>query len=294
MPDSNPPDTQLKLDRPKTPPPFTPGAPSFAGKDVDFGTLMPQAEPEPSVEAGVDLSGKAKILFAAGRGKTGKTTLLRWIAEMSQAQGGQAVLADIDPSNASFSRYFHDVARPSTDNPAAVTRWLQQLIEHCITHQQSAIVDLGGGDTTLRTLACEMPDLGAYIEAAGLAPVMLYLLGTQPEDLTPAITLQSRGFGTKAQALILNEVAIDQGFTRAEAFDRITRADGFVSLARSSVRVWMPRLHAADAIESRQCLFFEARDGKALPPLGVFERGRVRAWLYMMERRFTGISTWIP
>jgi hypothetical protein len=294
MPDSNPSDLPLKLDRPKTPPPFTPGAPAFAGKEMDFETLAPQTEAEPGVEAGADLTGKAKILFAAGRGKTGKTTLLRWIAEMSQARGGQAVLADIDPSNASFSRYFHDVARPPTDNPAAVARWLQQLIEHCIMHQQSAIVDLGGGDTTLRTLAGDMPELGAYIEAAGLAPVMLYLLGTQPEDLTPAITLQSRGFGTKAQALILNEFAIDPGFTRAEAFDRITRTDGFVKLAQSSVRVWMPRLHAADAIESRQCLFFEARDGKVLPPLGVFERGRVRAWLHMMEQRFAGISSWIP
>jgi hypothetical protein len=64
MPDSNPPNAPLKSDQPKTPPPFTPGTPSFAGKDVDFGTLTPQAEPEPSVEAGVDLSGKAKILFA--------------------------------------------------------------------------------------------------------------------------------------------------------------------------------------------------------------------------------------
>jgi hypothetical protein len=295
MPDANPDDTQLKLERPsKVPTPFTPGADRFEGKEIDFTGLAPHAEAEPEIENGIDLRGKTKILFAAGRGKTGKTTLLRWIAEMSEARKSQTILADIDPSNASFSRYFNDVARPATDHPASVARWLQQLIEHCITHRQSAIVDLGGGDTTLRTLAGEMPDLGAYIEAAGLVPVMLYLLGTQPEDLTPAVTLHGRGFTTKAQALALNEFAIDQGLTRSEAFDRITRVESFVKLAKSSVRVWMPRLFAAEAIESRQCRFFEARDGKVVPPLGIFDGARLRAWLNTMDRRFAGIMSWIP
>lgn len=294
MPDVNPDDAQLRLDQPKSPAVFKPGVERIDGRDGDVHSLIPQAEPEPEIETGMDLSGKAKIIFAAGRGKTGKTTLLRWIAEMSEVRKGEAILADIDPSNASFSRYFHDVARPPTDHPAGVARWLQQLIEHCIAHQRSAIVDLGGGDTTLRTLAGEMPDLGAAIEAAGLAPVMLYLLGTQPEDLAPAVTLQSRGFITKAQALILNEVTIDQGLTRAEAFDRITSIESFGRLAKSSVRIWMPRLFAADAIEARQCRFLEARDGKTVPPLGIFDRTRVRAWLLAMDQRFSGIRSWIP
>jgi hypothetical protein len=93
------------------------------------------------------------------------------------------------------------------------------------------------------------------------------LLGTQPEDLTPAVTLHGRGFTTKAQALVLNEFAIDQGLIRSDAFDRITRVESFVKLAKSSVRVWMPRLFAAEAIESRQCRFFEGRDGKVVPPV---------------------------
>ena len=127
---------------------FTPRAGSVSGKEVDFGALAPQTEPEPTIIEGIDLAGATKIVFAAGRGKTGKTTLLRWIAETSIQCGSAPILADIDPSNASFSRYFDDVARPETDNPAGVARWLQQLIEHCVAEHQSAIVDLGGGDTT--------------------------------------------------------------------------------------------------------------------------------------------------
>ena len=278
----------------KTPAPFKPGVTTFKGKNVDFGGLAPLTEAEPTIAQGVDLSGKTKIVFAAGRGKTGKTTLLRWVAETSFQRGSTPILADIDPSNASFSRYFDDVARPETDSPAGVARWLQQLIEHCVSEHQSAIVDLGGGDTTLRTLATEMPGLANAMEGAGVAPVILYLLGAQAEDLTPALTLSARGFAPKAQALVLNEIAIDAGTTRTEAFGRLTSMPGFIELAKTSVPVWMPRLFAAEAIEARQCRFFDARDGKVTPPLGLFDGGRLRAWLDAMNRRLAGVSSWIP
>ena len=276
------------------PAPFNPSTKAPVGKPMDLQGMAPKTEPEPELEQGIDLAGKPKIVFAAGRGKTGKTTLLRWIAETSAARGGRPILADIDPSNASFSRYFDKVARPDTDNPAGVTRWLQALIEHCATERQSAIVDLGGGDTTLRSLASEMPNLSAAMEGAGLAPVMLYLLGTQPEDLLPALTLSERGFRPQAQALILNEVAIDAGTTRAAAFERITTLPAFTELAKTGVRAFMPRLFSAEAIEMRQCRFFAARDGQVTPPLGIFDAARLRAWLEAMDRRFAGISSWIP
>jgi hypothetical protein len=293
MPDITPEKGAPKAETPKAVP-FKPGANKFSGRDIDFDSLAPKAESEPSIERGIDLAGKTKIVFAAGRGKTGKTTLLRWFAEMSAERNGNVILADIDPSNASFSKYFSDVARPETDNPAGVARWLQQLIEHCIEQHTSAIVDLGGGDTTLRTLASEMPSLATQIESSGLVPVMLYMLGTQPEDLTPARTLSARGFTSKAQALILNEYAIEAGSTRGEAFDRITNLPTFLDMAKSSVRVWMPRLFPAEAIEARECRFLDARDGKVTPPLGLFDAARLKAWLEAMNRRFAGVASWIP
>jgi hypothetical protein len=280
--------------QPKQFAPYKPGTTRYTGKDVSFADLAPQVEPEPDIETGINLTGKTKIIFAAGRGKTGKTTLLRWVAEKSARRGSMPILADIDPSNASFSRYFENVARPDNDNPAGVARWLQDLIEHCVAAKQSAVIDLGGGDTTLRTLATEMPGLSAQIEAAGIVPVMLYMLGTQPEDMTPALTLTERGFATTAQALVFNEVAIDAGATRSLAFGRILNSPSLLKLARSSITIWMPRLFAAEAIESRLCGFHDARDIRVEPPLGVFDSARVRAWLETMDRRFAGIESWIP
>jgi hypothetical protein len=273
--------------------PFKPGAapPAPAGSLGKFG---PALKDEPPIEKGIDLSGKPKIIFAAGRGKTGKTTLLRWLQEVSIHHGGDAVLADVDPTNATFSQYFEGVQRPEVEDAAGVTAWLAGLIDHCITEKYSAIIDLGGGDTTLRALATEMPGLASEIEAAGLAPVMLYLVGTQPEDLTPAITLTARGFTAKAQALVFNEYAIPAGQTRQQAFQRLALTPEYPDLLEKSIALWMPKLHAADAVESRTAGFFDTRDNKVEPPVGLIDRTRIRAWLDKMDLRFSGISSWIP
>ena len=293
----------MSEDKPQTPAspikpsgatPYRPSAVKFTSPRADIISLAPPQEPEPEIEQGVDLSRQAKIIFAAGRGKTGKTTLLRWLTETSIRNGGAPILADVDPSNATFSAYFDDVARPNTDNPAGVTAWLQELIEYCVTERHSALIDLGGGDTTLRSLAAEMPGLAAHIEASGMAPVMFHLTGPQPEDLLPALTLAARGFTPTAQALVFNEYAIEPGSTRERAFSRLTASSAYGSLAKACVKLWMPRLHAAEAVESRQCSFVAARDGTITPPLGLFDAARVRVWLDTMDRRFAGVRSWIP
>jgi hypothetical protein len=278
----------------KTKAPFRPGSGLNLTHARSLSGLAPVTQDDPTIEKGIDLSGKPKIIFAAGRGKTGKTTLLRWVQEVSLARGGDAILADVDPTNATFSLYFEDVQRPEVDDAAGVTVWLSELIDYCINERRSAIIDLGGGDTTLRALATEMPDLVSEIEAAGLAPVVLYLVGTQPEDLAPAVTLTQRGFTACAQALVFNEFAVSAGQSRKQAFGRVTGLEEHDQLMDNSIALWMPRLFAADAIESRRARFFDARDGKVMPPIGTLDRSRIKAWLEKMNERFAGIASWIP
>jgi hypothetical protein len=123
---------------------------------------------------------------------------------------------------------------------------------------------------------------------------MFHLTGPQPEDLLPALTLAARGFTPIAQALVFNEYAIEPGSTRERAFARLIASDAYASLAETCVKLWMPRLHAAEAVEARQCSFAAARDGINIPPLGLFDAARVRVWLDSMERRFAGVRSWIP
>jgi hypothetical protein len=263
--------------------------------DVNPFTPRHKGADEPPPAQGIDLTGQNKIIFAVGRGKTGKTTLLRWMAETALASGRPFLMADIDPTNASFASYFEGVSRPDTDDPAGVNRWLQAFIEYAVKHQTTAMIDLGGGDTTLRTLATEMPGFAQQIEEAGLVPVNFYLAGAQPDDLAPIATLAERDFNPRARAVVLNEATAEVGLSRQQAFMRVVRNRVLLDqLGSGAINLWMPRLHAADAVESRRSTFAAARDGRTTPPLGIFDRSRVKAWLEAMERQFQGVKSWMP
>jgi hypothetical protein len=263
--------------------------------DVNPFTPRHKGADEPPPAQGIDLTGQNKIIFAVGRGKTGKTTLLRWMAETALASGRPFLMADIDPTNASFASYFEGVSRPDTDDPAGVNRWLQAFIEYAVKHQTTAMIDLGGGDTTLRTLATEMPGFAQQIEEAGLVPVNFYLAGAQPDDLAPIATLAERGFNPRARAVVLNESTAEVGLSRQQAFMRVVRNRVLLDqLGSGAINLWMPRLHAADAVESRRSSFAAARDGQTTPPLGIFDRSRVKSWLEAMDRQFHGVKSWMP
>lgn len=263
--------------------------------DVNPFTPRHKGTDEPPPAQGIDLTGQNKIIFAVGRGKTGKTTLLRWMAETALASGRPFLMADIDPTNASFASYFEGVSRPDADDPAGVNRWLQAFIEYAVKHQTTAMIDLGGGDTTLRTLATEMPGFAQQIEEAGLVPVNFYLAGAQPDDLAPVATLAERGFNPRARAVVLNESTAEVGLSRQQAFMRVVRNRVLLDqLGSGAINLWMPRLHAADAVESRRSTFAAARDGRTTPPLGIFDRSRVKSWLEAMDRQFHGVKSWMP
>ncbi len=258
-----------------------------------------KVESQVKVECGADLSGKKKIIFWTGRGKTGKTTGIRWAAEAAVANGRSLLMADMDPTNDTFSKYFGGVLRPpEASEPAIALKWLDKLLQHALQQGMSLLVDLGGGDTTLRRLVTQLPDLVAMFEAQGFAVIMLYAIGPQEEDLSPLATLQSLGLRPTATAIVLNEAMIEVGDTRESAFARVFGHSAFrAAVDRGAVPVWMPRLLAAQQVEIRRLHFRDAADGQVgqgTSPLGPFDRSRVLNWLQAMDANFAGIKTWFP
>ena len=158
-----------------------------------------------SVKSRVDLSGRPKVWFTVGRGKTGKTTLLRFAAEEAASADRRILVADVDRANATLSSYFHDVERPPAGDEATVTAWLEKLLTFVMARKATALIDLGGGDTTLRRLVSEVPDLVPMLERDGIAAVAIYMLGPQPDDLAPLASLEAAGFRPGATLLVLNE-----------------------------------------------------------------------------------------
>jgi hypothetical protein len=252
------------------------------------------------VNSRLDLTGKPKVWFIIGRGKTGKTTLLRFTAEEAVAAERRVLLVDLDRANATLASYFQGVQRPPAGDEAGVTAWLEKLLTFIMTEKAAALIDLGGGDTALRRLVSEVPDLVATLEAAGVAAVAIYMLGPQPDDLAPLATLEAAGFQPSATLLVLNEGLIETPVSREEAFARVLRHSAFKAAAgRGAEAVWMPRLLPAGEIEARRVLFGQAergavREGRKQTPLGPFDQARVRAWLRAMRAEFAGVASWMP
>jgi hypothetical protein len=261
-------------------------------------TVGPRPAPE-VVNSRLDLTGKSKVWFIIGRGKTGKTTLLRFAAEEAAAAERRVLLVDLDRANATLASYFQGVQRPPAGDEAGVTAWLEKLLTFIMTEKAAALIDLGGGDTTLRRLVSEVPDLVATLETAGVAAVAIYMLGPQPDDLAPLATLEAAGFQPAATLLVLNEGLIETPVSREEAFARVLRHSVFKAAAgRGAEVVWMPRLLPAGEIEARRVLFGQAergvvREGRKQTPLGPFDQARVRAWLRAMRAEFAGVGSWM-
>jgi hypothetical protein len=269
------------------------------GPELAIHTARPEAAGTTQTVQGIDLSGKKKIIFWVGRGKTGKTTGIRWSAEAALADGRSLLMADMDPTNDTFSRYLENVARPpEASDPAASLKWLDRLLQHALQNGISLLVDLGGGDTTLRRLVTQLPDLVALFEAEGFAVVVFYTVGPQEEDLSPLATLEGLSFKPTATAIVLNEALVEVGDARDAAFTRIYRHSAFrAAVERGAVPVWMPKLIPAQQVEVRRLHFRDAvagQAGRGTAPLGPFDRTRVATWLRAMDANFAGIETWLP
>ena len=97
-----------------------------------------------------------KLVLALGRGKTGKSTFIRWAAEGALERGAEPVIADADRTNATLAAFFENVTRPDSPEDEDVRLWLNEFVDRQIDHRFSAFIDLGGGDLILKTWARDL------------------------------------------------------------------------------------------------------------------------------------------
>ena len=283
----------------KAVPKFTFAPSDDDGPELQLLKTSSKIEAPTLASTGSDQSGKPKIIFWVGRGKTGKTTGIRWQAERVIRNNAVMLMADMDPTNDTFSKYVGNVARPpEASDPALALKWLDRLLQYALEQKATLLVDLGGGDTTLRRLVEDLPDLVSAIEASGFAVILFHAIGPQEEDLSPLATMEALGFHPTCTAIVLNQGLMEVGATPDAAFARVFRHSAFrAAVARGAVVVWMPRLQAAEQVEIRRLHFQGAvngENGQGKTPLGPFDRQRVANWLRQMEENFGGIESWLP
>jgi hypothetical protein len=251
----------------------------------------------------VDLGDMARVWLLIGSGNRGKTSLAKWLAEQVANRGVEAIAAAADPQKRSLMHYLDGVYQPETNDAASTTRWLERLLRHCMATRSSAYVDLGGGDTSLGRLLDRMPDLVTQMEAAGVTPVAVHVIGPRIDDLSYLGAFEQRGFQPHATAIIRNEgVVTDPTMTREEAFAHVHRHSAYkAAVARGAVPLWMPRMDPAvmAKLESKLLNFTAARDGimpegRQVVPLDTWDRSTVAHWLQGMSEAMAPIMGWLP
>lgn len=241
---------------------------------------------------------RARLVTPLGRGNTGKTVLLRWLAERADQHGRPLVLADGDPTNATLAEYFPVTLRPPSTDEQDRRDWFDGLVESQLANGTSLAVDFGGGDLILKRHAAEF-ELVQFLDARGVDVVALHLIGPNLDDLAYLQEVERDGlFAPRCTVLVLNEGLVPAGRSERTAFEPIVTHRIFTdALGRGARWVRMPRLGCIQDVENRRLTFRAAESGESgrgLPPLGAINRQRVALWLREMESEFKSVADWMP
>jgi len=125
------------------------------GREKQAATRMELASPK----AAIDLSDKPKCIMTIGPGNVGKTTLMRWLAERGQDRGSTFLVGAVDPDKRGLEDYVENVQIPDTTDPAGAARWVKRFLNYIMNSKRTALIDYGGGDTSLGRIVEDMPDL---------------------------------------------------------------------------------------------------------------------------------------
>jgi hypothetical protein len=253
---------------------------------------MPAAVERPTQAGYVIPAGKPKLILAIGSGQTGKSTLLRWIAERAAERGAEMALATLAP-NRTLRHYFPGALHPEGNSTSSGAAFLEMFLDVTAENGMNAVLDFPGDDTALLHLLDQGLDPVGMLEQAGVEVVVLYTLSPRVEDLTAMAQLTAKGFAPKATALVMNKgITADPTMPPEPEFDQVMDHSAYRAAAeRGAVTVWMPRLYSAKAIEDRRLLFGQARDGGDLGPS---DRSRTHHWLRTMDAACMPIASWLP
>jgi hypothetical protein len=230
---------------------------------------------------------RPKLVVTVGRGKTGKSAFLRWVAETALATGTRPIrVFDADIHNATLKRCFdHAEAPPSLDDEDRRT-WVEARLSEMVEAVASndpfdAVLDLGGNDLLLKRLGFEV-GLVELLDSSGVELVGVHMIGPDVADLRYLEDVERSGlFRPKRLVLVLNTGLVKTLQNPAVAFKPILESEiirDVTSAARGGKLVSMPALMCMAEIEQKGLKSFSAA-AAAPQVIGLFNTKRVAYWL---------------
>jgi len=246
-------------------------------------------------------SPRHSFFLVNGRGKLGKSVFIRTVTELSVERGGVPIIGDIDRTNQSLSAFPHlvpNVRRPSHADDVVIVDWLNEQVNAQIDGPgNSLILDCGGGDQIGKFWARDL-EIGSFLEAHGIRPVAIHLLGADEDDLSYLRDMEGISkFQPRDTVIILNEGILPAGQSPEAAFGPIVSHPIFRSVVDRGARVMnLPKLACMPQIERLRVGFREAEagamlDGKAR--IGPVQRHMVKIWMREVSETLAPIVAWI-
>lgn len=234
------------------------------------------------------------LVVGFGRGANGKSTGLAEVAWRAEAHGRPVLVADGDfHRSRTLSDLFPETStHPESTEPNEVKRWLSEVLNRMVRERTSVVLDLGTENRVLQEY-CRDLRLVEFCARRGLGAVALYFLGPEAEDLRHVLSVWRGGyFRPKDELLLLNEGAVRQGRTVADAFAATLDDPGLREMVDGGVKPFLLlRLAAMEAVRKPGLGFYRASE--ALDPVEEF---MVSDWLEDLEskRVQAGVAEKLP
>lgn len=242
-------------------------------------------------------SPRAPVLaIPLGRGGRGKSEMARWLVEVMGDAGRTVVAADFDRTNPTLSTFLQGATQPPSAAPEDVKLALEQLLERQIEARHDVVLDLGGGDLTLKDLAREI-GLVEFLQENGVTPAAIHMIGPDLDDLAYLQDMEADGlFAPPQTLLVLNKGVVPAGRSAEAAFDAVMNHSIFrAAVARGAVPVTMPALGCMHTLDRRRIGFAEAEAGAikdGVARVGPLDRSRVKRWRQEMADAFRPALGW--
>lgn len=255
---------------------------------LDVGSSTLATAPPPACPP-VELQAGPKVWFVFGRGRSGKSTLLKWQIGRAAAHDGLENIVLIDMDRKSFKIMYPIAEIPPPGNAMG---WLERILSQIMKHKVSAAVDFGG-DMTLLPLLARVPNIAEKMIEAGVEPVAFYLIGPSQIDLTALNLMEAAGFKPKATLLMLNMGMMKTKDPVGEFAAVRNHSVYRRALERGATEAWMPPLEEAPLLDEHLLGFWDATNN--LAPNGVLDhlqKYAVSHWLGSMERISEPWASW--
>ena len=246
------------------------------------------------------------IAYRFGRGRSGGSTWLDTVIQLSLAAGRTPLVGDGDRRNPTLSALYPPggvisvLPPPASDEIPDTKDFLTACLAEAISRRQSLLVDLGGGDRAMQEYGRDL-GLVELCEAYGFEPVGFFSCGPEADDFDHIVAIWQAGFfRPRRSILVFNEHLVPQGRTSVGAFDRLVARPEMKDLvAAGMMPMFMPRLPCMVEVRRAGFSLLDAATGGIGPddkPFDPVRQFMVRQYLtrVLAELGRIGALSWLP